>query len=71
MGGNNNPAPGQLVASHHCRWLASPEPSEARSRSGVQLPNSNRNKVRIEFPVTVSKQRAETLSNRNKSRGRT
>jgi hypothetical protein len=61
----------QLAASHHCRWLAAPEPAEARSQSRVQLPNSNRNKVRIEFPVTHSKQRTDGLSNRNKLRGRT
>jgi hypothetical protein len=69
MVGNNNPAPGQLNASHHCRWLASPEPADARLRSRVKVPNSNRNKARIEFPVTHSKQRTEVLSNRNRSRG--
>ena len=66
MNGGNKFVWGQLDASHRCRWLASPEPAEARSRSRVQLPIYNRNKVGIEFPVTHSKQRTEGPSNRNK-----
>jgi hypothetical protein len=38
-------------------------------RRGVQTPESNRNKVRIEFAATYSKQRIGTNSNRNNFRG--
>jgi len=41
------------------------EPAERVTGHGL----SNRNKVRIEFAVTLSKQRIDSNSNRNKSRG--
>jgi hypothetical protein len=52
MVGNNDPARGRPDALGRWRWPAPSEPVDAWSRSRLQLTNSNRNKVRIEFPVT-------------------
>lgn len=68
MAGGSKPRPGQLSALGRCRSLGSAAPARAPSRTRVKLAIPNRNKVRIEFPVTHSKQGTEGLSNGNKLR---
>jgi hypothetical protein len=68
---DKEPVWGQLDSSGRLRSLASPQLTEARTDREAEpgFQDSNRSKIRIEFPVTHSKQRTVVLSNRNKSPG--